>query len=406
MRRLEHFRIASQKMVGRPPRSAAGPRPAGGWIAFAALALIPAGLFAQTVTREGGRWVETITGTAPTASRLRVNAQGPVHLEGGTANEIAYTAKLSVSVRQARNAEDARRLFSRMRVVSSGDSVTLNVPGGQVTTNLSIRTPRLSGAAINNADGSVEANGIDGTLEVTSGAGELKCNRIRGDCRLTTGGGDIQVGEVDGELHCATAGGRVTVKSVRGDAVVETAGGYIEVDNAGGTVRADTAGGAIRVNSAAGSVSAATGGGSIVVGKAGGIVTVRNMAGPVQVGAAAGIRCESGTGGVRVSNVSGPMRVSTTMGSIVATLLGGPASDSFLTTGNGDITVVIPSNVGVTIRAESDPADSLRRIVSDFPGVAVRMLGTEVVAEGPVNGGGPLLRISGTGGTIFIKRQP
>jgi hypothetical protein len=28
-----------------------------------------------------------------------------------------------------------------------------------------------------------------------------------------------------------------------------------------------------------------------------------------------------------------------------------------------------------------------------------------VIAEGPVNGGGPILRISGTGGTIFIKRQ-
>ena len=153
-------------------------------------------------------------------------------------------------------------------------------------------------------------------------------------------------------------------------------------------------------------MSAATGGGSIVIGKAGGIVTVRNMAGPVQVGAAAGIRAESGTGGIRVSNISGPMRVSTTMGSIVATLLGGPAADSFLATGNGDITVMIPSNVGVTIRAESDLADTLRRIVSDFPGVAVQMKGTQVVAEGPVNGGGPLLRISGTGGTIFIKRQP
>ena len=374
--------------------------------ALAALTCLPAALLAQGITREGGRWVETVTGTALPTAKLRVNAQGPVHLEGGTANEIAYTARLSVPVSQARTADDARRLFSRLRAATSGDVVILSAPGGPVTSNLTIRTPRLSGAIINNADGSVEANGIDGTLEVSSGAGQLKCSRIHGDCTLTTGGGDIQVGDVTGQLHCATAGGRVTVKSVRGDAVLETAGGYIEVDDAGGKVQADTAGGAIRVNSAGGAVSAATGGGSIVVGKAGGIVTVRNMAGPVQVGAAAGVRCESGTGGIRVSNVSGPMRVSTTMGSIVATLLAGPMADSFLATGNGDITVVIPSNVGVNIRAESDPADTLRRIVSDFPGVAVRMMGTEVVAEGPVNGGGPLLRISGTGGTIFIKRQP
>ena len=61
-----------------------------------------------------------------------------------------------------------------------------------------------------------------------------------------------------------------------------------------------------------------------------------------------------------------------------------------------------PSNA----RAENDSADSPRRIVCEFPGVPVRMRGMQVVAEGPVNGGGPLLRINGTGGTIFIKRQP
>jgi len=372
---------------------------------LAVLGLIPAGLLAQTLTREGGRWVETITGTAPAASRLRVNAQGPVHLEGGGSGEITYTAKMSV---EARREDDARRILSRyaVRAASNGEVVVLNAPGGPVTTNLSIKAPRLSIASVITTDGPVEANGVDGMLEVRTGAGEVKCDRIAGAANLVTGGGDIQVGGVQGGLHASTAGGRIYVKSVGGDAVVETAGGYIEVDKAGATVSANTAGGAIRVNSAAGAVSAATGGGSITVEKAGGIVTVRNMAGPVRVGAAAGVRAESGTGGIRVSNISGPMRVSTTMGSIVATLLGGPSADSFLATGNGDITVMIPSNVGVTIRAESDLADTLRRIVSDFPGVAVHMMGTQVVAEGAVNGGGPLLRISGMGGTIFIKRQP
>jgi len=375
-----------------------------GSTALAVLALIPAGLFAQTLTREGGRWVQTVTGTAPAASRLRVNSQGPVHLEGGGTGEISYIAKMSVQVRRE---EDARRILSRyaVRIASAGDVVILNAPGGPVTTSLSIKAPRLTAAIVDTLDGSVEANGVDGTLEVRSGAGEVKCDRIAGDTRLTTGGGEIFVGAVQGGLHAATAGGRIVVKAVRGDAVLETAGGSIDVNEAGASVRADTGGGAVHVMTAAGSVAASTGGGSITVGKSGGVVTVRNMAGPVQVGAAAGLRCESGTGGIRVTNISGPMRVSTTMGSIVATLLSGPLADSFLATGNGDITVVIPSNVGVTIRAQSDPADTLRRIVSDFPGVSVRMLGTQVVAEGPVNGGGPVLRISGTGGTIFIKRQ-
>jgi DUF4097 and DUF4098 domain-containing protein YvlB len=130
------------------------------------------------------------------------------------------------------------------------------------------------------------------------------------------------------------------------------------------------------------------------------------MAGPVQVGAAGGVQCESGSGGIRLTNISGPMRVSTSLGNIMATLLAGKlAADSFLATANGDITVMIPSNVGVNIRAQNDMADTMRRIFTEYPAVTVRRQGRQLVAEGQVNGGGPLLQISATAGTIFIKKQ-
>jgi hypothetical protein len=380
-------------------------RPAG--VLAGLFIFVPSVLLAQrTLSREGDQWVETLTGTAPAAARLRVNCHGPVHLEGGAASEIAYSIKLSV---RARNEAAARRLLGRfgVRTMRSGDWSVVTTEGGPVTSILTLQAPRLEAAVISTAEGGVEANGIDGALTADSGAGELKCDRVRGDCRLMTGGGDILVGEAGARLRAATGGGRIAVKSVRGEAALETAGGDIEVGDAGATVRADTAGGSIRVTRAGGSVTASTGGGPIVIGQAGGVVITRNMAGPVQVGAAPGVRSESGTGGVQLSNIAGPIRVSTAIGNIMASLLAGsPLSDSFLATGNGDITVLIPSNLGLTIRAENDLADSIRRIVSDFPGIPVRMMGTQVVAEGPVNGGGPLLRISGTGGTIFIKRQP
>src|SRR5437660_1679832 len=70
--------------------------------------LLPAGVVAQPrLSREGARWVRTVTGSAPAAARLRVNAQGPVHVEGGTANEFTYTVKLSV---RARNEAEAQRI--------------------------------------------------------------------------------------------------------------------------------------------------------------------------------------------------------------------------------------------------------------------------------------------------------
>jgi DUF4097 and DUF4098 domain-containing protein YvlB len=365
-----------------------------------ALALLPALLFGQNISREGNRWVMTVTGSLPAGARIQLTTQGPVHLEGGSGSEVTFTAKLSVD---ARTEDDARRIFSRyrLRTLSANDQVIVAAPGGPVSTNLNIKAPRLKLAVVQTSGGPVEANSIDGDLKIDSGGGDLKCDRIGGDCKLSTAGGRIQVGEVGGDLDCATAGGAISVKNVRGDAVLETAGGSVDVGNAGGDLRVNTAGGAIHIGSVTGNVTAGTGGGSITVGKAGGQVTVHEMAGPVDVGAAAALRCESGSGGVRVSNISGPMRVTTALGSIVASLMSGRGfRDSMLETGNGDVTVLIPSNLGVTIRAETERG----RVVSDFP-MAQRSVGMEVRAEGSINGGGPMLRIAGAGGTIFIKRQ-
>jgi hypothetical protein len=99
------------------------------------------------------------------------------------------------------------------------------------------------------------------------------------------------------------------------------------------------------------------------------------------------------------------MRVSTSMGSIVANLEGSKLAESYLATGNGDITVLIPSNVGVRISAENSMVDSVRRIISDFREIQPRLNGMRLQAEGRVNGGGPLLQLSASSGTIFLKRQ-
>jgi len=94
---------------------------------------------------------------------------------------------------------------------------------------------------------------------------------------------------------------------------------------------------------------------------------------------------------------------STTVGNIIASLFDARLlANSFLQTGEGDITVLIPSNISVTLKATS--TGGAGAIVSDFP-VRLTTRGPLLTAEGRINGGGPVLRIAGTGGTITIKRQ-
>ena len=376
--------------------------------ALAGLALLsPSGapLHAQGgLTRVNGRWERKIYGSATARQRLRVNAHGPVKLEAGASKDLSYVVTLSVN---ARSEAEAHRLLQHyaVRAELQGPWAVLTAPGGPVMASVEIKAPSLTSAVVSTSDGAVEATGIEGPLDVDSGAGDLSVDRIQGDCKLITGGGGIHVGQVGGALRCSTGAGHIRVKTVGGEAVLETNGGDIVADQAGGQVHASTAGGGVHIGMAGGPVTATSGGGEIIVDKANGIVSVRNMAGPVQVRSAAGVRCESGSGGIRVSNISGPMRVSTSMGSILVNLLGSKLADSYLATGGGDITVMIPSNLGVTIQAQNTMSDTLRRIISDFREIQARRQGPRVVAEGSVNGGGPLLQISGTGGTIFIRRQ-
>ncbi len=373
-------------------------------LATVAIALPPAGVGQQQWKRERDSWVRVYSGTIPAAARLRVRGHGPVSVTSGPGREISYTVVVNVMTPSQARAQAAVNQ-QPIRVETDGDWAVLSTPGGAAMSTVTIRAPRLEALAVDTTNGAVEAKGIDGAVDVNTAAGEVSCDRIRGDCTLVTAGGDIHVGEVGGALRCATRGGHINVKNVRGAAILATEGGDIEALQAGSTVNAQTRYGTVHIGSANGAVDAASGGGEILVDKAGGIVTARNLAGPVRVGAAAGVHCESHSGGIRLSNITGAMRVSTSTGSIFASLLNGRLADSLLATGDGDITVVIPSNVGVNVRAVNRMTDNMRRIVSDFRQLQARILGPSLVAEGAVNGGGPLLQIQGTGGTIFIKRQ-
>jgi DUF4097 and DUF4098 domain-containing protein YvlB len=361
------------------------------------------------LTRDGKYWVEVVSGSEPLAasSRLKISSHGAITLNGGPQKELSYSLKIRV---KAATEDEARRLVKAfgVRTMKQGGGYTyLIVQRGDGMADLQVNAPRTAqDTAISTTEGAVAFYDLDGPVRADTGGGAVTCDRIRGNVVVRTAGGDITLGTVEGTANCRTAGGRITANVVRGAATFETGGGDISAQDVGGLVHAVTMAGSIRIHSAGSAVIASTGGGPIDVGEAHGIVTAKNSAGPVKVGSAEGVRCESAGGGVMLDNISGSVRVNTAVGSIIASLLAGkPMADSFLSTGSGDITVIIPSNLGVTIRAQNELAGNIRRIVSEFPGISVRVEGGQVVAEGPVNGGGPILRISGTGGTIFIKRQ-
>ncbi len=139
------------------------------------------------------------------------------------------------------------------------------------------------------------------------------------------------------------------------------------MQRSGGSARLSTAGGNIHVGRAARNVFAHTAAGSIEVNESGGIVTAETGSGGIQIGKARGVRCETGSGIIRLVEVSGSVRASTVSGSVFATFAAGaPIEQSYLATNRGDITVLLPSTLAVTVKAMNESAGWVGRMNSEF----------------------------------------
>jgi Putative adhesin len=325
-----------------------------------------------SLRREGGIWIQTEQGTLsvdPTG-KIRIKAAGNLRVRGVSGSQFAY--KLTRSLRAPRDA-DARAVLERFPVTSlhQGREALFQVAYGPFATNLEVTVPKgLESCVIETLGGDIDVSDINGDLVAQASGGKINVGRVGGNIDIRAAGGTIVLGVIGGNAHCLSGGGAISASEIRGDARLETAGGDILLRKVGGKVRASTAGGAIEILEAKSTVQANT------------------FGGPIPIGSAKGVHCESASG------------------SIVAQFLPGIAAlDSFLSTGSGDITVWIPSNLKISIRAQNEGSGNVSTVMSDFPGLRVRAAGMAVVAEVLINGGGPVLQLAGNGGRIYIRKR-
>ena len=344
----------------------------------------------------------TVRGSLPARlTDISIVAAGDITIRGARTAVIQYsiTQKMSPT-----NGSAARALDAAMQRQAGMGSLTVPAPPGSVQT-VRLEIPRgLARVTVISEAGNIDVADLDGSVITRNGAGRTVLDRIGGNASIRTAGGATSIGLIGGTLRCVSGGGPIQARTLRGDSVFESSGGEIYVAEALGAVEAYTGAGRIRIGHAGGTVTATTRGGAIEVGRADGLVIARNAGGPIQVASAPGVRCETASGAIRLAGVSGSVMASTTLGNIVASLLDvrHALANSWLETGEGDITVFIPSNLSVTLKATS--RGNAGTIVSDFP-VRLSSRGAVTTAEGRINGGGPVLQIAGNGGMIWIKRQ-
>lgn len=375
-----------------------------------AAALASAALAQSDLTREGNYWVETITGSAAVEPVLEVDTLGSVQLNGEARPGIAYTLRRRV---RASNEAAARRMLERIVVKTSlkggATRLEVTVPDPQHSSaDLQLQVPRsLREAIVSTRAGAVQMAGLAGSAHADTAGGAVDVGDIGGTVHVRTGGGPVRLGRIGGNIECFSGGGGIQADSLGADTTLNTGGGEIVVRQAKGLVDARSGGGSIRVEHALKGVRIASGGGLIDVVESTGPVVAETGAGSIKVRSGSDIRCDSGAGTIHLQAVSGELRATTGSGSIIANLASAKAlRASKLSTGMGDITVFIPSNLAMTIDATAN-APGGHHIVSDFPEIHVstQQGAGQSSARGALNGGGPVLRLEASGGTIYLRRE-
>lgn len=359
-------------------------------------------------TRENGTWVQSISATLSAASCL-ARTNGPVVVRGVNENAITCTVRKRV---RARSQAEAQRIGQavKFRFVDRGNYAEFyaNHPDiADLSIETEIRVPKsLAKMMLATLAGNIEAYDLNGLRAETAG-GNITIDRIASDVLLKTGGGEVKIGHAGASVRCLSGGGAISAGRIAGESWLETAGGDVVVRETGGVLHASTHGGNIRVEKAGASVEARTGGGKIEVLHARGIVMAENSGGSIQIGASPGVRCESSGGAIHLRAATGPVRAVTHIGSILAEVVNG-LQNSILSTTNGDITVLIPSKLPLTVKAVNE-GERPGWIVSEFAEIPVQRVDAPGLprfrATGALNGGGPVLVISAIQGTIYLKRR-
>jgi DUF4097 and DUF4098 domain-containing protein YvlB len=199
-------------------------------------------------------------------------------------------------------------------------------------------------------------------------------------------------------LRSKTGSGSQRIEGVEGSVDASSGSGSIVVRRAGGRVRTSTGSGGITAEAIGGEFDASTGSGSIMGTGIGGAVRVHTSSGGIEITqtAAGDVDASSSSGTVRLRGVNGGLRAPTSSGGLHVE--GQMAREWRLSSSSGHVTIDVPGTQGMEVDANSNSG----RIDVSFPVTVSGTVGKRAL-RGSARGGGPLLHVRTSSGGISIQ---
>lgn len=235
-------------------------------------------------------------------------------------------------------------------------------------------------------NGSVEIRSWDQNKVDISGVKYANSTALRDAIRIEASGSpdSVSVRTIRPSDHHGNMGARYVIrvpKNIMLDRIVSS-NGAVKVEDVSGLVHARTSNGGVTLSRVNGDVDAQTSNGGIHLEEVSGNAVLHTSNGHIQV-----------------DHNKGPVQAETSNGGIDIGFDTAPKSDIRATTSNSSITVTMPSSSGAHLRANTSNGS----ITTDFETTMQGSL-SKTHLEGTVNGGGPLLDLSTSNGSIKILK--
>jgi DUF4097 and DUF4098 domain-containing protein YvlB len=198
--------------------------------------------------------------------------------------------------------------------------------------------------------------------------------------RASSGSGSERIEGINGPAEANSGSGSVTLADIGGETNVRAGSGDIELSSIHGAVKASTGSGSIRATGVGGSFTGSSGSGEVRL--------EQNAPDDVEVG--------TGSGSVEVRGAKGAVRVQTGSGNITAQ--GQPTGEWKLRTGSGTVDVEFPPDAAYDVVAHTSSGS-----IDSRPEMTVQGTINPHELHGKVHGGGALVELSTSSGSIHIR---
>ncbi|WP_238655047.1 DUF4097 family beta strand repeat-containing protein [Paenibacillus piscarius] len=168
--------------------------------------------------------------------------QGKVKLEGVQGSTLEYEGKLELPGNT--DSEGASALERRWKVTTEGDTLVMELEGeGNWLSNiqfgfnsnspyLNVSIPQKLAAQVVTSDGSIEAGGLAGGMDVRTSNGTMDLHDISGGVKARTSNGTVNVQNVQGEVDVVSSNGAITLGNIDGALTAKSSNGKVTAKSA------------------------------------------------------------------------------------------------------------------------------------------------------------------------------